>query len=100
MAEFARRTGSDLRSALGAAFASPRVRAILLAGSGLGFLLGFWTLVGHGITSLGGAGAIDTLAYCTAGRSLRVAVGSWRNAGLAILLWPPVIAELDAGNVH
>lgn len=31
---------------------------------------------------------------------LRVAVGSWRNAGLALLLWPPVIAELDAGNVH
>src|SRR5487761_2193795 len=150
MAEFARRTGSDLRSALGAAFASPRVRAILLAGSGLGFLLGFWTLVGHGITSLGGAGAIDTLAYWTAGRSLlagrqvygilegelaayvyppifaqlvapfsalpldvfvwawrglelgclRVAGCSWRNAGLAILFWPPVIAELDAGNVH
>ena len=32
--------------------------------------------------------------------SLRVAVGSWRGAGIAMLLWPPVIAELDAGNVH
>jgi hypothetical protein len=31
---------------------------------------------------------------------LRVAVGSWRNAGLALLLWPPVITEIDAGNVH
>jgi hypothetical protein len=31
---------------------------------------------------------------------LRVAVGSWRNAGLAMLLWPPVISELDAANVH
>jgi hypothetical protein len=31
---------------------------------------------------------------------LRVAVGSWRNAGLAMLYWPPVVSELDAGNVH
>ena len=31
---------------------------------------------------------------------LRVAVGSWRRAGIAMLVWPPVIAELDAGNVH
>ncbi len=31
---------------------------------------------------------------------LRVAVGSWRNTGIAMLLWPPVISELDAGNVH
>ena len=31
--------------------------------------------------------------------ALRVAVGSWRNAGLA-MFWLPVIAELDAGNVH
>jgi len=31
---------------------------------------------------------------------LRVAVGSWVRAGLALLLWPPVIAELDAGNIH
>lgn len=31
---------------------------------------------------------------------LRIAVGSWRNAGLTMLLWPPVIVELDAGNVH
>ncbi len=30
---------------------------------------------------------------------LRVAVGSWRNAGLA-MFYLPVIAELDAGNVH
>lgn len=32
--------------------------------------------------------------------ALRIAVGNWRNAGLAMLLWPPVITELDAGNVH
>lgn len=32
--------------------------------------------------------------------ALRIAVGSWRNAGLAMLLWPPVISEIDAGNVH
>jgi hypothetical protein len=31
---------------------------------------------------------------------LRVTVGSWRNVGLALLLWPPIILELDAGNVH
>ncbi len=31
---------------------------------------------------------------------LRVAVGSWRNAGLALLLWPPAVSELDAANVH
>ena len=31
---------------------------------------------------------------------LRVTVGSWRGAGIAMLLWPPVISELDAGNVH
>lgn len=31
--------------------------------------------------------------------SLRVAVGSWKRAGWALLL-PPVLAELDAGNVH
>ena len=31
---------------------------------------------------------------------LRVAVGSWQRAGLALLLWPPIIAELDAGNIH
>ena len=32
--------------------------------------------------------------------ALRIAVGSWRNAGLAMPLWPPVISEIDAGNVH
>jgi hypothetical protein len=150
MVNLARSTGSALRGALAAAFASPRVRAVLLVASVLGYVLGFWTLLEHGILSLGGAGAIDALAYWTAGRNLldghavygipvggftaylyppvfaqlvaplsalpldvfvwawralelgclRVAVGSWRNAGLAILLWPPVIAELDAGNVH
>jgi hypothetical protein len=31
---------------------------------------------------------------------LRVIVGSWRATGLALLLWPPLISELDAGNVH
>jgi Glycosyltransferase family 87 len=150
MANPTRTTWSDLSDALSAAFASPRVRALLLAGSAMGFLLGFWTLLVHGILSRGGAGAIDVLAYWTAGRNLlagnqvygilegelaayvyppifaqlvapfsalpldvfvwawralelgclRVAVGSWRNAGLAILFWPPAIAELDAGNVH
>lgn len=32
--------------------------------------------------------------------ALRVATGSWTRAGIAILLIPPVLAELDAGNVH
>lgn len=150
MANLARPTVSDLRGVLGAAFASPRVRAILLAASVLGYLLGFRALLEHGIQSSGGAGAGDALAYWTAGRSLldgrsvygvpvggfaaylyppvfaqvvapfsalpldvfvwvwralelgclRVTVGSWRNAGLAILFWPPVISEIDAGNVH
>jgi len=150
MVNLGRQTVSDLRGALGAAFASPRVRAILVVASVLGYLLGLRTLFEHGILSRGGAGAIDALAYWTAGRSLldghsiystpvggftaylyppvfaqlvalfsalplevfvwawralelgclRVAVGSWRNAGLAILFWPPVIAEIDAGNVH
>ena len=31
---------------------------------------------------------------------LRIAVGSWRNAGLAMVLWPPVVSELYSGNVH
>jgi hypothetical protein len=31
--------------------------------------------------------------------ALRLAVGSWTRTGLALLL-PPVIAEIDAGNVH
>ncbi|MEW6225157.1 MAG: hypothetical protein AB1627_11070 [Chloroflexota bacterium] len=31
---------------------------------------------------------------------LRATVGSWRSAGIAMLVWPPVISELDAGNVH
>jgi Glycosyltransferase family 87 len=31
---------------------------------------------------------------------LRMATGSWTWAGIAILVFPPVIAELDAGNVH
>src|SRR3954447_11024270 len=30
---------------------------------------------------------------------LRVAVGGWRRAGIA-LLFPPVISELETGNVH
>jgi hypothetical protein len=32
--------------------------------------------------------------------SLRVATGSWTRSGLVLLFVPPVIAELDAGNVH
>ena len=32
--------------------------------------------------------------------SLRVALGSWTRSGLALLLVPPVLAEIDAGNVH
>ena len=32
--------------------------------------------------------------------ALRVATGSWTGAGLAILFIPPVLSELDAGNVH
>jgi Protein of unknown function (DUF2029). len=32
--------------------------------------------------------------------SLRVAVGSWTLSGIALLVLPPVIAEVDAGNVH
>jgi len=31
---------------------------------------------------------------------LRLAVGSWTNVGLALLLWPPIIPEIDSGNVH
>jgi hypothetical protein len=31
---------------------------------------------------------------------LRLIVGSWRASGIALLLWPPIISELDAGNVH
>ncbi|MBI2781874.1 MAG: hypothetical protein HYX55_08790 [Chloroflexi bacterium] len=31
---------------------------------------------------------------------LRVAVGSWRTAGIALLGFPPLLAELDAGNIH
>lgn len=31
---------------------------------------------------------------------VRIAVGSWRRVGIALLAWPPIIAELDAGNVH
>lgn len=31
---------------------------------------------------------------------VRIAVGSWRRVGIALLVWPPIIAELDAGNVH
>lgn len=31
---------------------------------------------------------------------LRVAVGNWRTAGFALLVFPPLLAELDAGNVH
>lgn len=150
MVNLARPTLSGSRSKLGATFASPRVRALLLVASAMGYVLGLRTLLEQGILSRGGAGAIDALAYWTAGRSvldgsslygipvggftaylyppvfaqlaapfsalpldvfvwawralelgcLRVAVGSWRNAGLAILLWPPVLAEIDAGNVH
>jgi hypothetical protein len=32
--------------------------------------------------------------------SLRIAAGSWTAAGIALLVLPPVIAELDAGNIH
>jgi hypothetical protein len=31
---------------------------------------------------------------------LRIAVGSWRSAGVALIALPPVLAEIDAGNVH
>ncbi|MBI2763189.1 MAG: DUF2029 domain-containing protein [Chloroflexi bacterium] len=31
---------------------------------------------------------------------LRIATGGWVRTGIAILIFPPVIAELDAGNVH
>lgn len=31
---------------------------------------------------------------------LRIAVGSWRASGIALLVWPPLLAEIDAGNVH
>ena len=31
---------------------------------------------------------------------LRLAVGSWVGGGIALLVWPPTIAELDACNVH
>lgn len=31
---------------------------------------------------------------------LRLATGSWIRTGIAILVFPPILAELDAGNVH
>jgi hypothetical protein len=31
---------------------------------------------------------------------LRIAVGSWTRSGIALLVFPPVIAEIDAANVH
>lgn len=31
---------------------------------------------------------------------LRLATGGWARAGIAILVFPPVLAEIDAGNVH
>ena len=31
---------------------------------------------------------------------LRLATGGWARAGIAILVYPPVVAEIDAGNVH
>ncbi len=31
---------------------------------------------------------------------LRLATGGWARSGIAILVFPPVMAELDAGNVH
>jgi hypothetical protein len=31
---------------------------------------------------------------------LRVATGSWVRSGIALLVFPPIIAELDAANVH
>lgn len=31
---------------------------------------------------------------------LRLATGGWVRSGIAILIFPPVIAEIDAGNVH
>lgn len=32
--------------------------------------------------------------------ALRVAVGSWTRAGIALLVFPPAIAEIETGNVH
>ena len=31
---------------------------------------------------------------------LRLAVGSWTAGGLLLLVWPPLMSEIDAGNVH
>jgi hypothetical protein len=31
---------------------------------------------------------------------LRIAVGSWTRSGIALLVFPPAIAEIDAANVH
>jgi hypothetical protein len=56
------------------------------------------TLLEHGILSRGGAGAIDALAYWTAGRSILdghpvygIPVG-----GFTAYLYPPVLAQLVA----
>jgi hypothetical protein len=128
----------------------PTVRLGVFGVSVIGYLLCVRALLEHGIHGAGGAGAVDVLAYWTAGRHiiegtpiyaagvggyaaflyppvlaqlfaplamlpftvavwawrafelacLRVAVGSWKAAGIALLVWPPVIAEIDAGNVH
>jgi Glycosyltransferase family 87 len=32
--------------------------------------------------------------------ALRVAVGSWTRAGIALLVFPPTILEIETGNVH
>lgn len=31
---------------------------------------------------------------------LRFVIGSWTRAGVAILIFPPLIAEIEAGNIH
>src|SRR5206468_1712458 len=31
---------------------------------------------------------------------LRFTVGSWTRAGIALLILPPIIAEIETGNVH
>lgn len=31
---------------------------------------------------------------------LRLATGGWVRSGIAVLVFPPVVAEIDAGNVH
>jgi hypothetical protein len=97
-------------------------------GSGGGDVIAYWTAGGHilngqsiYIAPEGGYAAftyppifaqvlspfsvLPLIAYVWLWRAfevacLRVAVGSWRNVGLAMLLWPPVVSELYSGNVH